>query len=554
MSRDDSITLESGNIASAWSPFRYRTFTILWLAMLASNVGGWTHEVGAGWLMTTLNPSPLFVSLVQAATTLPVFFLALPSGALADIVDRRRLLILAKAGMALIAISISLTILAGAISPLALLAFTFAMGLGTALVNPAWQAIVPQLVPKQELASAVALNSVGINVSRAIGPALGGLAIISLGLAAPFLINALSFLIVIAALVWWRSPPHLPQTLPAERLVAAMRAGVRYTRASQPLKATLRRAVGFLIFASAYWALLPLIARERLDGSAELYGILVTCIGLGAVIGALFLPRLRQRHGSRRVVTASALLTATVLLSFATLRNPWIAAMTCLVAGGSWIAAVSSFNVSAQMSLPNWVRARGLAVFSAMFFGSLALGSTIWGQVAGMYGISIALTSAACGLLLATALSHRIPLQNGGELDLSPSSHWPEPVISGTVDDDAGPVMVTIEYRVEDRNIEAFLEALKSLEQARRRDGAFAWGVFRNAAEPSRFLEHFLEESWLTHLRHHERVTETDRQLQEAVQSLHSDTEPPRVTHFLAATARGGQAAFVPKSDAGALI
>jgi MFS family permease len=537
---------------SAWSPFRHVPFAVLWTAMLLSNVGSWMHDVGAGWLMTTLNPSPLLVSLVQAATTLPVFMLALPAGALADILDRRRLLVVAKAFMALVALGIGVVVVAGEMTPAALLAFTFAMGIGMAIVNPAWQAIVPQLVPRPELASAVALNSVGINVSRAIGPALGGLAIAALGLASPFFMNAVSFVAVISALLWWRPPPRPARQLPAERWLAAIRAGVRYTRASGPLKATLTRAIAFLVFASAYWALLPLLAREQLGGGAELYGVLVTCIGAGAVGGALLLPRLRKRYGPGRVVLASSVITAAVLAFYALIREPAFAAATSVVAGAAWIAAVSSFNVSAQMSLPDWVRARGLAMFSAVFFGSLAVGSTLWGQAAALFGIPAALLAAAGGALIAAVIGARIPLQAGGELDLAPSSHWPQPVVTEPVANDRGPVMVTIEYRVDPRRTSEFLAALEVLAQARRRDGAFAWGVFRDAAEPDRLLEYFLEESWLEHLRHHARVTQSDREIQARVQAFHTAATPPRVTHFVAADGSAVPVAQAP-STSGAL-
>lgn len=527
--------VKSATTESAWSPFRHLPFAVLWTAMLLSNVGGWMHDVGAGWLMTTLNPSPLWVSLVQAATTLPVFLLALPAGALADMLNRRRLLIIAMWFMAIIAFAIGTVVALGRITPVSLLAFTLAMGVGTAMLTPAWQSIVPQLVPRQELAAAVALNSVGFNVSRAIGPALGGAAIAAFGLASPFLMNAVSFVIVIGALLWWRPLAQTTTPLPAERWVAAMRAGVRYVRSSQPLKATLLRAIAFLVFASAFWALLPLLAREQLGGGVGLYGVLVTCIGAGAVGGALVLPMLRKRHGPARVVLASSVITAAVLVSYALNREPMFAAVTSVIAGGAWIAAVSSFNISAQMSLPDWVRARGLAVFSAVFFGSLAAGSTFWGQVATMFGIPTALLAAAGGALAAAAIGARVPLQAGGEHDFTPSSHWPQPIVSETVEQERGPVMVTIEYRIDARRTTEFLAALEPLAQSRRRDGAFAWGVFRDAAEPGRMLEYFFEESWLDHLRHHARVTQSDRELQARVQAFHTDPTPPRVSHFVPA-------------------
>jgi MFS family permease len=543
-----AVAVEQDKI-SAWSPFRYRVFAVLWTATLLSNIGGWMHDVGAGWLMTTLHPSPLLVSLVQAATTLPVFLLALPAGALADVVDRKRLLLIAKVYMTVIAAGMGIVVLAGSMTPVVLLLFTVALGAGTALINPAWQAIVPQLVPRSQLASAVALNSVGINVSRAIGPALAGVAIATLGLASPFLFNAVSFLAVIGALLWWTPPAAAPRQLPAERWVAAMRAGVRYARSSGPLKATLLRAVGFLLFASAYWALLPLVARQQLGGGAELYGVLVTCIGAGAVAGATLLPRLRKRYGSSRLVVLSAVGTAAVLVAFALLREPAVVAAVCVLAGATWIAALSSFNVSAQMSLPDWVRARGLALFSAVQFGSLALGSTLWGQTAAELGIPSALLIAAGGALLAGVLMARVPLQSAGELDLTPAAHWPQPVVAGSIEPDRGPVMVTVEYRVDPARAADFLMALDALAQERRRDGAYGWCVFRDAAEPERFLEYFYEESWTEHLRHHARVTQADRDVEARVRGFHKGSAPPRVTHYLAADAATTAAAPAPGAD-----
>jgi MFS family permease len=521
--------------SSAWSPFRHTTFAVLWTATLLSNIGGWMHEVGAGWLMTTMTSSPVLVSLVQTAMTLPVFLLALPSGALADILDRRRLLIGAQVAMTLLAAAMGAIVLAGGMTPLALLLFTFAMGIGTALLAPAWQAIVPSLVPRADLAPAIVLNSVGINVSRAIGPALGGAVILGLGVAWPFLINALSYLIVIAALLWWRPPGPPPRVLPAEHILVAIRSGLRYSRASEPLKHTLCRTVLFVVFASAYFALLPLIARVRLSGGADLYGLLVGCIGAGAVLGAILLPRVRVRLGPSRLVAASTVITVVVLTAFALSRETTIAVAASLLAGASWIAALSSFHVSTQMSLPDWVRARGLSIYTAVFFGSVAGGSLLWGQLAAGLGLSGALLVAAGGAFLSLWPASRFKLQSGEALNLSPSSHWPQPIIAGEAAHDQGPVMITVEYQVPPEQAMPFLDALRELAKARRRGGAFGWGIYRDTAEPARYLEYFLEESWLEHLRHHERVTEDDRALQERVASFHVGPSAPRVRHFLAA-------------------
>lgn len=539
-------------VASTWSPFRHRAFAVLWTATLLSSIGTWMHDVGAGWLMTSLAPSPVMVALVQAATTLPVFLLALPAGALADIVNRRRMLLVMQSLMAVLAATLGLIVLREQITAGLLLAFTFALGACAAMLVPAWQAIVPQLIPREELASAVALNSVGINVSRAIGPALGGAVIASLGLAWPFLLNAASFLFVITAIAWWKPPPAPVKQLASERVWSAIRTGLRYARSSTPLKATLMRAVVFFLFASAYWALLPLIARQHLAGEATLYGILVACIGAGAVTGALLLPRIRARAGPDRIVAMGTIGSAAAMATFALAREPVAAIAASLIAGAAWIAVLSSVNVSAQMSLPDWVRARGLSIYNAVFFGSMALGSLIWGQIASRFGIEVALLAAGVGAVLGILLASRFHLQTAGTLNLSPSSHWPEPVVSPAAEPDRGPIMVTVEYRIDASRTAQFLAALEELSRERRRDGAFAWSVFEDAAQPGRIVECFLEESWLEHLRHHQRVTHADREIQARVLAFHVGSSPPLVTHFLAADA-ARTAPAQPVSDTGDL-
>lgn len=518
---------------SAWAPFGRLAFAVLWTATVISNVGTWMHDVASGWLMTSLSPSPMMVALVQAATTLPVFLFALPAGALADLLDRRRLLITVMSLLALSTAGLWLLVQLDQVTAWILLIFTFLSGAGAAFVAPAWQAIVPSLVPRKELASAVALNSVGINVSRAIGPALAGVIIATLGIAWPYLLNAVTFLIVIAALIWWTPPPAKQSTLPAERFWAAIRTGLRYARASGPLRSTLVRAVAFFLFASAYWALLPLIARQELAGGPELYGLLLGAVGLGAVSGALVLPKVKKRMGADALVAAGTAGTALVLLVFALVRIPEVAIAVSLLAGASWIAVLSSLNLSAQVALPDWVRARGLSIFITVFFGSMTLGSLVWGQVASELDVPTALLVAAAGAVVAALLSWPFKLQLGSKLDLSPSAHWPQPLVAGEVEPDRGPVMVTIAYRIAEAQRPAFLETMKPLSEARRRNGAYAWGLFEDVAEPGRYLEYFIEESWLAHLRHHDRVAEADKAVQERLKTLLR--EEPQITHFLAA-------------------
>lgn len=519
---------------SAMAPFASPAFTVLWLATVLSNIGTWMHDVGAGWLMTSLSPSPMWVALVQTATTLPVFLLALPAGALADIVDRRRMLLNVQVALALVAAGLGAAVWFDHASPLTLLLFTFAMGIGAALTAPAWQAIVPSLVPRHALQQAVATNSVGINISRAVGPALAGLIITAAGVAWPFLINALSYLLVVGALLWWSPPPAAQRRLPPEDLLGGIRSGLRYAWHSHPLKATLIRAIGFFLFASAYWAVLPLIAKDVLGGGAQLYGILLTCIGAGAVTGAFVLPVLRERLGPDRVVMAGTLGTAIAMATFATVHLPVVAAIASLLAGLSWIAVLTSLNVSAQVALPDWVRARGLSIFVTVFFGAQTLGSMVWGQTASLLGIPSALLIAAAGAALAIPVTWRFKLQLGSKMNLAPSMHWPEPVGAEDHEHDRGPVMVTIEYQIDPSRASAFVDVMDTLSGQRRRDGAYAWGLFEDTEQPGRYLEYFLVSSWLEHLRQHERVTHADKDIQQQVHGFHVGTGKPRVSHFLA--------------------
>lgn len=525
---------------SAFAPFKHHTFTILWLATVISNIGTWMHDVGAGWLMASMVSSPLLVALVQTATTLPLFLFALPAGALADIIDRRHLLLVVQVLMSITAVLLGVTVMTDRITPGILLAFTFAMGVGAALMAPAWQAIVPKLVPFETLQQAVAANSVGINISRAIGPALGGVLITTTAISVPFLLNGLSFLVVVCALLWWRPAKTTQQPLPPEHLLGAIRSGLRYAFHSKPLTSTLARALGFFLFASAYWALLPLIAKTTLAGGAELYGLLLGAVGLGAVVGAFAIPKLKPYFGADKLVALGTLGSAIAMSVLAVGPHPSIAVVVCLLAGMSWITVLTSLNVSAQVALPDWVRARGLAIFVTFFFGSMSLGSLFWGQVASMYGVTVALLGASVGALVTIPFTWRFKLQTGARMDLTPSMHWPEPVVSREPECDQGPVMVTLEYRIDPVNRADFLAEAQELRWQRQRDGAYEWGIFEDAAEPGKFLECFFVASWLEHLRQHHRVTRSDQALQESLLRFQVDSTPPVVSHFIAPARDGG--------------
>jgi MFS family permease len=516
--------------ATALAPFRNRIFAVIWTATVVSNVGGWMYTVASGWLMTSLDPDPLIVSMVQVANSLPMFLFAIPAGALADIVDRRRLLIFGESAIMITSTAFAALVWLHLITPVSLLALSFIVTVGSAITAPAWQAVVPSLVSKADLPAAVAANSVGINVSRALGPAIGGLLIGTAGIAAPFWLNAFSNFGVIVALVRWRSAKKSPGSLPPERFGNAMRTGIRHARYNPNLSATLIRATAFFLFASAYWALLPLVARTRIAGGPALYGILLGAIGASAVGGAFLLRPLRVRFGADRLLSMATLASAVATGLFAVARDSGTAVAASLIAGASWIAAVSSLNVSAQIALPEWVRGRGLAVY-------VTLGSAIWGELAAVFSVTAALLIAAAGAIVAIPLTRAWKLQTGAADDLSPSMHWPAPITTSEVEPDRGPVLVTVEYHIDPKNREPFLHALARCARERRRDGAYDWGVFEDPALEGRFIETFLTDSWLDHLRQHQRVTKADRIAEQVVRRFQIG-DGPKTTHLIGAQPR----------------
>jgi predicted MFS family arabinose efflux permease len=530
---------------SAWAPLRERAFLVVWLATLVSNIGTWMRDVGAGWLMTSLTDSAIQVALVQVATTLPIFLLSLPAGALADILDRRRVLLAVNLLLAVLAAALGVLALLDRMTPLLLIGLLFVGGCATALLQPMQQSLTPLLVPRAQLRPAVALNSLGVNIARAIGPALAGALIVLVGAWAAFFVDAASYLATLLAFWWWKGASARAAQGAPEHLAPAMRAGLRYAWHAPDLKVVLLRAASFFLFASAYWALLPVLARRVLGGDAGYYGLLLACVGAGAVLGALVLPRLRQRLGAEGVLRAGIVLSIVVLVLLAAVQHRTVAAAAMTVAGLAWIAVLTTANVAAQTALPNWVRGRGLALYLTVFYGAMTAGSFLWGAMADALGVPAALLGAAGLGVVALLIGWLRPLP-ARELDLTPSMHWPEPALSrdmiASLQDDRGPVMVTVEYTVRGEDRGAFLQALHLLREQRLRDGAFQWGVFEDAATTGRFLECFQVESWLEHERQHHRVSRADADLQQAVRRFHAGSDAPRVQHFIAppATERRG--------------
>ena len=513
-------------------PFRTPLFARLWVASLASNFGTMFQTVGAAWLMTTLARSSDLVAFVQAATSLPIMFLSVPAGAIADIWDRRALMLIAQ--LAALAAAVLLTLLAyrGDLTPWSLLGFTFLLGCGSALYGPAWQSSVGEQVPAAQVPAAVALNSLGYNIARTAGPAIGGAIVAAGGAAVTFLCNALSYIGLIAVLARWRRPAP-PAALPPESIGAAIGAGLRYARLSPSIRTVLVRSSLFALLSSALWATLPLVARDLLAGGALTYGFLLGAFGGGAVIAALAVTSLRRHYSADAIVTAASAVFGVATVVIAVSRWSALSSLVIVAAGAAWVLSFSTFNVTTQISSPRWVVGRTLAFYQTAAFGGMAAGSWLWGEFA-EYG-SLRGSLLAAGLLLVSSVvaARRWPMHATAAPDLGPLRSLPEDHARNGIDPDAGPVVISIEYRIAPEDSEDFVRAAYELGRIRRRDGARRWSLMQDLDEPGRFIERYQAVTWLDHLRQWQRATLADQGAREAVLQLHQGPEPPRVRHLL---------------------
>ncbi len=480
--------------------------------------------------MLSLNAGPLLVALTQTASSLPFFIFALPAGAIGDIVDRRKLVLFTETWMALIAALLTILTFRHLISPVSLLLLTFALSAGDAFESPAWRAILPELVQKEDLAAASALNGIEFNIARAIGPGLAGAVIAVAGVTSAFALNTLSFLGVILVVARWRRKAAIPRG-PAETLGGATVAAIRYVRYSPAIKVLCLRSGVAMFFAGALLALLPLIAHS-VSRSPLGYGLLLGCFGLGAILGGLFINQARAGRSSEAVVSFGVGLFGVSTVCIGSLHSLAALSLAVLFAGAAWIFFISLFNVLLLNRTPDWVRARVLAVFLLVNQGALAGGSAFWGALAGRHGLHITLIWAGVGALATTTLGLFFALPDG-TTDISPWIHWKLPAESSGAPADItdGPVLVTVDYEVAPGQQQEFLRAIRSYGRIRRRDGAYRWGIYRDLEKPNRFLETFLTASWGEHLRQHERATQADRETEERVNN--AVVRPPKVTHLI---------------------
>jgi MFS family permease len=510
-------------------------FRMLWLAVLVSDIGTWMQTVGAQWLLVSLPNAATLVALVQTADTLPDVLLALPGGVLADAFDRRRLLIGLQSFQVVIGVGLTALTIVGQMTPPLLLAFTFALGAASALATPTYQALIPELVPHNQLSAAAALGGISVNLARAIGPAIAGLLIARVGVGAVFAVNTAAFLLFALVLLAWR-PSTDESAAPPERFIPALRAGGRYVRYSPVVRRILLHLSLFLLPASAVWAMLPLVATRQLGLGPGGYGLLLGALGVGAVVGAFILPRIRQRLSSNRILMAAVGVYAAAMVLLILVDQAVAAFIALLPAGAAWITVIASTNTDMQLFLPAWVRGRGLAAYQMILFGSQAAGSLVWGLIAEQGGLLLTFLLAAAALLAAMVTIGRWPALDVGGLDRNSSVHWPEPHLLIDPEPDAGPVLVTATYTVAPERQQQFLQAMRAVRLSRLRTGAIWWELYRDGELTNRFVEAYAVLSWDEHIRqHHGRLTGADAAIEHRAHTL-ADS-PPQVSHLFPADA-----------------
>jgi len=517
---------------SPLAPFRHDTFRVIWVASLASNFGGLVQAVGAAWMMTSITSSVNMVALVQASTSLPIMLFSLVSGALADNFDRRRIMLIAQCFMLAVSALLTVCTYFGLVTPWLLLLFTFLIGCGTALNNPSWQASVGDMVPRDVLPAAVALNSMGFNITRSVGPAIGGAIVAAAGAAAAFAANTLSYFALLFALVRWRREVTLSK-LPREPMVRAISAGLRYVAMSPNIGKVLFRGFVFGLSASAILALLPLVARDLVAGGPLTYGIMLGAFGLGAIGGALLSARLREQLSSEWIVRIAFAGFAVSSVMTALSPYSWLTSLALLLSGAGWVLALSLFNTTVQLSTPRWVVGRALSLYQTTTFGGIAAGSWMWGQAAETYGPANALVASALLMVVGAAIGLRLPLPEFQSLNLDPLNRFSEPLLKLDLKPRSGPIVVMIDYDIADGDVPDFLTAMAERRRIRIRDGAGQWALMRDLENPTVWTETYHVPTWVEYVRHNQRRTQADAEIGDRLLELHRGETPPRVHRMI---------------------
>lgn len=523
----DSLKL---SVPASLTPLLHPAFRMLWSAWLVANLCMWMNDVAAAWMMTSLTRDPVWIALVQTASTLPVFLLGLPSGAIADIVDRRRYFIVTQFWVASVAVLMCAAILLDAMTPALLLALTFANGIGLAMRWPVFAAIVPELVPRPELPAALALNGVAMNASRIAGPLIAGAVIASLGTVYVFVLNAVLSVATGFVIMRWRRE-HIPSPLGREPLRSAMRVGLQFVRQSARVKAVLARIAVFFFHSTALLALLPLVAHDLGGGGAATFTILLACMGCGAIVAVLFLPRLRQAMTRDTLVRYGSLLQAGMTLVVALSHSLPLSMAAMALAGVAWITTANSLSVSIQLALPDWVRARGMAIYQMALMGASAAGAAVWGKLASVDSVPHSLMVAAASGALMMSIVLRLVQDQGQESDLTPASAINAP--AAYLAPAQGRVVVSIHYQIDPARSEAFVGLMQESRRSRLGQGALDWELLHDVEEPGRYIEKIVDESWTEHLRRLHRFTGSDLALRQRKLDFHIGSAPPQVTRHV---------------------
>ncbi len=520
----------------ALMPLRHAVFRSLWIANVVTALGTWMQNTGAGWLMTSLSPDALSVSLVQAATIFPVLLLALPAGALADTMDRRLFLIGTQVWTMCAAVALAGLTYAGLINATGLVALTFAIGMGSAMYQPAWGATVPEVVPRHDLVQAIALNGIGFNLARALGPALGGVLVLFGGPALAFALYAASFLASIGVLLAWRRKAQR-SVLPREHLLSAMRAGMRFARHTPAMQAAMLRAIAYFLPSAAPWALLPLIVREQLGLGAGSFGLLLGMMGIGGVASGMLLPMLRGRAGRDATTFGSSLFSCAGMACIASSHHWALAGLGMMLFGVGWVAAASTLQAAAQLVAPPWVRARALGIYQLAFNGALAFGSMLWGWCGDALGLQVTMAIAALSIAaLALAVRGFSLEQTAASTAQAPAPPMPEapaPEFAAKLPQSRERILETMRYHVPPSDRERFLEAMQHVQHARGRAGALDWRLYEDVAHPDGWLEAWSTQNWTDHLREAHRLSETDHEVLARVSAFH-DKQAPLPCRYIA--------------------
>lgn len=517
---------------NAFAPFESDIYRNVWFATLAANLGSLIQGVGAAWMMTSISTSADLVALVQSSTTLPIMLFSLVSGALADNFNRRSVMLVAQCFMLVVSVALALTAYAGVMTPWLLLTFTFLIGCGTALHNPSWQAGVGDMVPRDHVPAAVALNSMSFNLTRSVGPAIGGAIVAAAGAAAAFAVNAVSYIVLIIVLFRWKLQMP-PSTLPRESLGLAISAGLRYVAMSPNIEKVLLRGFVFGVTAISTLALLPLVARDIIQGGPLLYGVLLGAYGVGAVGGALLGGRLRGSITNEWVARAGFIAFAVSATVQALSTSVWLSCIGLLIGGASWVLTLSTFNVTVQLSTPRWVVGRAMSLYQMATFGGMALGSWIWGVIAEDYGPAEALLASAVLMLVGAALGFLVKLPEHAALNLDPLNRWREPHLALDIKPRSGPIIISIEYIIREEDLHEFLDAMAERRRIRRRDGARQWTLARDLENPQIWVETYHTPTWHEYIRHNLRATHSDAEVGDRLRQLHSGAEPPKVHRMI---------------------